>query len=356
MTSPRVSSRIARSLLRLLPCLLAALPLAAQVESAPKSPVVGSTGRDEAAPAPRDFVTVEVPFGLRKPESDGLAPEVSAARLDLGRRLFFDTLLSVDRSVSCSSCHLPDKGYADPRPRSIGVRGQVVQRNAPTLLNRYLGEAMMWDGRFETLEEQALAPIENPHEMDLPIDQALERLRASKTYVELFSRAWPEAPIDRKSLAGSIAHFVRHLRIGDSPIDRYMIDGDRKGLNALERRGHSLWEGRAQCWRCHRGDNFTDEVFHATGVGAVGGIAQPGRFLVTNDTDDLGRFKTPTLRGLAFTAPYMHDGSMATLEEVVEFYDRGGNPHSNMDPEMFPLRLSETDKKALVAFLLALSR
>ena len=281
-------------------------------------------------------------------------PASTEAQAALGRELFFDPLLSVDRSVACASCHQPEHGFADPRPFSRGAHGRSTTRNAPTLLNRGLGRTFMWDGRAATLEEQVLLPIENPVEMDLDLADVLERLEEDAGYAAFFREAFGRAP-DREALATALAAFVRRLWSGEGPFDRFR-DGDIASLSGPERSGFWLYESRGGCWRCHSGPNFTDESFHNTGVGALHGVPEQGRAAVTGEEADRGRFKTPTLRGLAHTAPYMHDGTLATLRDVVEFYRRGGNANANKSPHLVPLELSDTDVDNLVAFLEALSR
>lgn len=297
----------------------------------------------------------ELPLGLASAEleSDGASP----AQVALGRRLFFDGLLSRDESVSCASCHRPDHGFADPRPLSLGVHGDESVRNAPTLFNRALGTSFSWDGNARTLEIQVLQPIENPIEMDLPLDEALRRLAAHDEYPALFAAAFPdgaEGPT-REQLATVLSAFVRRLVIGASPVDRYLA-GDISDLTPAEKAGLWLWQSRGRCWRCHNGPNFSDESFRNTGVGAEDGAPAAGRMGVTGEDADRGAFKTPTLRGLEFTAPYMHDGSLPTLEDVVEFYRLGGIENSHLDVDMEPIELSEQDAANLVAFLKALSR
>ncbi len=309
-----------------------------------------------AADVPADTLPAElgarVPLGLPADLAppDDASPEVVA----LGRRLFFDPILSLDRTVACASCHRPESGLADAEPTSRGVGGRRTLRNTPTVLNRALGTRFFWDGRAASLEEQALAPIEDEREMALPLDEALARLAADADYAAAFEGAFGGPPT-RERLARALASFVRRLWIGDSPVDRFRA-GEHDALTPAERAGLWLFESRGGCWRCHSGPNFSDEDFHATGVGARDGVPEDGRFAVTGDPRDRGRFKTPTLRGVALTAPYMHDGSLATLEEVVEFYRRGGNPSENLDPALRPLELSDRDAANLVAFLRALSR
>jgi len=306
-----------------------------------------------AAPAaafqePPAFPALRTPLGLperAEPTSEELAV--------LGARLFFDPLLSSDRSVACASCHKPELGFADSLARSRGVRGQETERNAPTLQNRVFGASFMWDGRASTLEEQALLPIENPLEMDLPLEQALARLRADATYRAAFERVFQRAP-EREDLALALASYVRRLVLGGSPVDRFRA-GDFGALDDEARAGLWFYESRGGCWRCHGGANFSDEAFHNTGVAARGAELEPGRAAVTGKPEDRGRFKTPTLRGVARTAPYMHDGSLATLEDVVEFYRQGGRANANLDPLLAPLEMSAADARNLVAFLRALS-
>lgn len=283
-----------------------------------------------------------------------VAPEATTAQVALGRALFFDPVLSSDRSVSCATCHRPDAGFADPRPLSLGVRGQRTARHAPTLLNRALGSSFMWDGSAASLEEQVLQPIENPVEMDLPLDEALARLAADEAYAGRFEAAYGTGPT-REALAHALAAFLRRLWHGDSPVDRFRA-GERSALSRAEVAGFWLYESRGACWKCHSGANFTDEAFHNTGVGALDGRPEPGRAAVTGVDADRGAFKTPTLRGLAATGPYMHDGSLASLRDVVEFYRDGGRANSHLSTLMGPLELSDEDVDNLVAFLEALSR
>lgn len=307
--------------------------------------------------APKDTLPKELantpPYGLPErvpePADNPFTPE----RLELGRALFFDPILSLDRTISCATCHHPDHGFAEPAARSTGVGGRSTERNAPTLFNRAFGARHMWDGRFETLEEQVLMPIENELEMALEIKTALERLASEPVWVAKFERAY--GAISRDNLARALATFVRRLWFADSPIDRFRR-GEVGGLTKEERAGMWIFESNGRCWKCHNGPNFSDEALHNTGVGARDGRAMPGRAAVTGLDEDLGKFKTPTLRALRFTAPYMHDGSLATLAEVVDFYVRGGGANEHLDERVQPLELSESDARALVAFLEALSK
>jgi cytochrome c peroxidase len=277
----------------------------------------------------------------------------AAAVVALGARLFEDPLLSSDASIACVSCHRPALGFADEARFSRGAHGRTTARNTPTLLNRAFGTRFMWDGRAASLEEQVLLPIENPLEMDLPLEQALARLDADPRYRAEFEAALG-APPTRAGLARALAAFVREQVLGDSPVDRFRA-GAFEELGDAERAGLWFFESRGGCWRCHSGANFSDEDFHNTGVGADSGTSDAGRAAVTGAPEDHGRFKTPTLRGVALTAPYMHDGSLATLAEVVEFYRGGGRANANLDPLLAPLDMDERDAANLVAFLRALS-
>ncbi len=309
--------------------------------------------RTASAQSPRlgtaDGLTV--PLGLDAiitvPDDNPLTPEKAA----LGRRLFADPILSLDRTRSCAFCHRPEKAFADTTRLSSGVRNRHVSRNAPTLVNRAYGKAFFWDGRAATLEAGVLLPVENPDELALPLAALVARLRAAPRYRALFRRAFPTHEITRSTVGQALASYVRTLRSGDTPADRYVV-GDTTALSAAERRGRALFLGRGNCADCHSGPTFSDERFHNTGIAT--GTADEGRYAITRDSADRGRFKTPTLREIVRTAPYMHDGSIPTLERVVEFYDGGGRANPNLDQEIHPLRLSAVDKSDLIAFLRAL--
>lgn len=305
-------------------------------------------GAQDAPPRDAGFeLESEAPLGL----PSELEPRTwaSDAQVELGRALFFDPVLSRDRSVACASCHQPAHGFADPRARSIGVGGQETLRNAPTLYNRALGTSFRWDGKARSLEEQVLLPIQDPREMDLALDEAVARLSADAGYAARFREAFGAAP-SSDALARALAAFVRRLLYGASRVDRFRA-GEVAALSDEERAGLWFYESRGRCWRCHSGPNFSDEDFHATGVGD----GDDGRFAVTGDEADRGRFKTPTLRGLVETAPYMHDGSLATLEDVVAHYRGGAQGRTGLDPRIAPIEMTDDDARHLVAFLRALS-
>jgi cytochrome c peroxidase len=312
----------------------------------------------QEVPLPRDdiadiFLPATPPLGLAAEVPHPKETPPTPARFRLGRRLFFDPVLSSDRKVSCASCHDPDHGFTRPEPLPLGVHKRRAKRNAPTLLNRAFGRLNSWDGRARSLERQVLMPIENPVEMDLPLPKALGRLEKEGNYRREFSAVFDDG-LTEANLGRALAIFVRGLMTGDSPVDRFR-SGNAKALSTAARGGLWIFESKGRCWRCHSGPNFTDELFHNTGIGAKAGEPEEGRRAITGKAEDRGRFKTPTLRGLTLTAPYMHDGSLTTLEEVVEFYRRGGRKNSNLDPHIRPLNLDDRDARNLVAFLRALS-
>ena len=262
----------------------------------------------------------------------------TAERVERGRELFFDTRLSRDGTVACASCHAPDRAFSDGRPVAIGVYNRLGRRSAPALINRGYGRAFFWDGRAATLEEQVLQPIQDRNEMDMTLPEVSARVGL---------------PIEEVSR--SLASFVRSLLFGDSPFDRF-INSDRLALTTEQQEGLQLFRGKANCTACHVGPTFSDERFHNTGVAwREGRLSDEGRFGVTGKPEDRGAFKTPTLREIARTAPYMHDGTLGTLRDVVDYYDAGGNRNPGLDTEVRPLRLTGTEKAALISFLESLN-
>ncbi len=278
----------------------------------------------------------------------------SKPKVELGRLLYFDRRLSRDGSVSCASCHDPSNAFADPRPVSIGVAGGRGTRNAPTVLNAAYSPFQFWDGRAASLEEQSLGPITNPVEMantHAGVEKALEAIPGYRAWFQQ-SFGTPEITIGRVTKA--IGAFERTVLSGGSPYDRYK-DGDANALTDQQFRGLGIFVKKGQCAQCHMDPLFTDNQFHNIGVGMEHPSPDPGRFQVTHRDGDLGAFKTPGLRDVAETAPYMHDGSMRTLEEVIDFYDKGGTPNRNLDVKIGALHLTAEDKKDLIAFLRALT-
>jgi cytochrome c peroxidase len=314
---------------------------------------------DRAPVLPKDTLPKKlnidsIPLGLEQSRPVPKNNPLTDAKAQLGRRLFFDPILSADNRVSCASCHQPEHGYASPEPLAMGIGGAKGRRNAPSVLNRAYGLAQFWDGRADSLEAQALKPIESSTEMGSSVAEALKRLKGEASYVAEFKTAF-EGEITAENLANAIASFERVLLTGNNRHDRFKFAGDIKALTERETHGMWLFESRGRCWQCHSGPNFSDEKFHNTGVAWGKEPLDLGRYEVTKQEADRGRFKTPGLRDIARTAPYMHDGSIATLEEVVEYYNRGGNKNSHLDPLMQPLNLSKEDVRDIVAFLRALT-
>ncbi len=301
---------------------------------------------------PAKLALDEVPLGL-EPRPVCKDNPLTEQRVMLGRRLFFDPILSADNTVACASCHHPDHGFAGIEALPRGIRGQRAARRAPSLLNRAYGTAFFWDGREATLEGQALRPIEDPAEMGSTVAAALDRLRANPAYKSQFEAAFADG-VTALNLSRALASFERVLLRGDSVIDRFRRKGEHTALTVQERQGLWLYESKGRCWRCHSGANFTDEAYHNTGVSWGKNPLDLGRFAVTKKEKDRGRFKTPTLRGVALTGPYMHDGSLTSLEAVIEFYNRGGGANPNLDPVLAPLNLSKDEIRSLAAFLRAL--
>ncbi len=304
-------------------------------------------------------VRLELPLGLQAdaayiPDSNPL----SKAKVELGQALYYDGRLSADGNVPCAGCHNPYHGFADPEATSPGVGLKRGNRNSQTVTNRLFSAEQFWDGRAKDLEEQAHGPIVNPIEMALPShDVAVEKISAVKGYSSLFEKAYGDSKVTMSRIAQAIASFERTVLSGDSPFDRWQA-GDKTALSAQQVRGFELFRGKAACETCHVSFNFTDENYHNLGVGfdpTTKSFADKGRFDVTKKDADIGAFKTPTLRDIVLTAPYMHDGSEVTLESVVEFYDRGGNPNPTLDLKMKPLGLTGQEQADLVAFMQGLT-
>ena len=275
-------------------------------------------------------------------------------KVALGSKLFVDPILSADRSISCATCHDPERSFTDGRPKAVGVFDQVGPRRVPKLLNRGYGRSFFWDGRIRTLEEQVLQPVINSLEMDLQISEAVARLAADPSYPTEFREAFGREP-NGEDLARALASYVRTILSGNSRYDRF-VAGAAEVLDDTERLGLEVFRGKGNCVTCHLGPNLTDERFHNTGVGYRDGrFADDGRFAVSGRESDRGAFKTPTLRNVAQTAPYMHDGSLATLEDVIEDYDNGGTQNPYLDREIRKLGLTDAEKAALAAFMKTLT-
>jgi cytochrome c peroxidase len=352
-------------------------------------------GEAEAGPSPFDYLwqfsdaklikdeplTPKVPAGLSDLGPKAVVPlsnPLTKGKVALGKQLYFDPRVSLDGTVSCATCHNPSKGWTDGMPVSIGIKGQTGGRSAPTVLNTAYGRTMFWDGRAPSLEAQAQGPIQNPIEMGKQTyKQIIERLRTIPGYTEQFKKVFG-TNVTLDGMAKAIASFERVTALsGNSKYDKYR-QGEFKALSDSEKRGMVLFGfqidsqddfktdvalQKAKCSACHVGANLTDEEFHNLGIGwdpKTRQFKDTGRWAISpigaKHDDELGAFKTPTVRDAARTGPYMHDGSLKTLEEVVEHYDKGGNPNPYLDKDLRQkLNLTAQEKADVVAFLKALT-
>lgn len=272
--------------------------------------------------------------------------------VELGKKLFFDPILSSDSTVSCASCHKPEYGFADNVAFSTGVGGKKTSRNTPSVLNMKNRTAFFWDGRASSLEEQALGPIQNPDEMNLPIAQAIERLKNHPFYSQAFLEIYGKE-VDSVLLGKALAAFEQTLEIEETRMDQYLM-GNENALNESEKRGLALFNGKAGCIECHFGPDFTNDQFKNIGLYSGGKNEDLGRYNVTKNKKDKGKFKVPGLRNVIYTAPYMHDGRFKTLEEVIDYYNNPdiANPHhKNRDKLIKTLNLTTQEKKDLINFL-----
>ncbi|MCP3977804.1 MAG: c-type cytochrome [bacterium] len=354
--------------------------------SVPIAGVVTSTDLGELRNANPVLPLPESPLGVGASLADLQDPPTPEA-VRLGRWLFYDTRLSIDETISCATCHRPEFGFSEPTPVSTGVEGKKGGRKAPPVLNMAFNiEAhQFWDGRAATLEEQAIGPMINPVEMAMPDhDVVIAKLRETKTYAAFFEEVFGDPEIDIDRVARAIADYERTRLSGNSPWDRWRAEPDPADdsidveavtdfdgtihLDRIEfadgehvtgevKLGHYVFFEKALCNQCHLGVNFTDSQFHNLGVGwdaAAGEFSDQGRWDFTKNEADRGAFKTPTLREVARRAPYMHDGSVATLRDVVELYVRGGEANPHLSPKVTELGLTEEEVEALVAFMEAL--
>jgi cytochrome c peroxidase len=343
-------------------------------------------------PAHHAPLDVELPRGLAAGAAGIKIPAdnpLTRAKIELGRQLYFDPRLSADGSVSCADCHHPDSGYAKETQFGVGIFGQTGNRNSPASYNRILSGAQFWDGRAASLEEQAIGPIANPIEMGNTHDVCVQTVRKVEGYQVQFDKIFGDG-VTIENIGKAIASFERALVTGPSPYDYYeplrvmqtRFAEDLEDLEALKeedpdlfdeymavleasqanpisesaKRGRELFfSDRGGCTACHAGANFTDEQYHNLGVGMDAAEPDLGRFVVTKNEKDRGAFKTPTVRNVALTAPYMHDGSQKTLEEVVEWYAKGGHANPWLSDKVKKLDLTEQEKKDLVEFMKALT-
>lgn len=380
-----------------------AVAAAPKKDAPPPTPVVGkgggnaphgALGMDEQKERMATLVpdgAVLLPAGVHVDVWKQLIPtgsKGSAEEVALGKRLYFEARLSGDGTVSCATCHDVSRGFADRRNTSEGIRDQVGRRNAPTTLNAALFQTQFWDGRAQTLEDQARLPITNPIEMGMKDEAAaVAVIAADKTYVEEFKKVYGRAP-SMDDIARAIAAFERTLIFLDAPFDRF-LRGDDSAISAEARAGWALFNGKARCNTCHQMNTSnplgTDQRFHNIGVSArhqdfealakkslealaksdtketvdrlalETELSELGRFVVTRNRGDIGSFKTSQVRNVGITAPYMHDGSLQTLWDVVDHYNKGGEANLYLDGGIEPLELSEAEVNQVVAFLFSLT-
>jgi cytochrome c peroxidase len=308
-------------------------------------------------------VEIKAPLGLPPVPVPADNPP-TAETIELGRRLYYDPMLSADNTISCASCHKPEAGFADDHSVSSGVNQKTGARNSPTVANSAYWTTQFWDGRSATLEKQAEGPVANPVEMAHTLAGVEKKLMAEASYREAFKKAFGSDQITYEMVEKAIASFERTVLIANSPFDRFQYGGDKKALSPAAQRGMKVFmdEKKGNCAVCHTiGQGwalFTDNQFHNIGIGAdtKGNLADLGRYEVTKNDADRGAFRTPTLRNCSRTAPYMHDGSLKTLKEVVDYYIGGGNTNPQLSKHMKPLDTLTFEERAdLVAFLESLT-
>jgi cytochrome c peroxidase len=275
------------------------------------------------------------------------------AKIKLGRELYFDGRLSANNEISCATCHDPKTGWAGHDATDTGVGGRVGNRNSGTIVNSGYMKYQFWDGRAGSLEEQALGPIHNPVEMGETLENVVRKLNAIPGYKREFQEVF-QSDVTADGIGKAIASFERTIVSGPSPYDRF-LQGDKKALSTEAQRGMEIFNGKGTCIACHSGPLLSDQSFHNLGIGMNAAKPDIGREAVTKDAKDRGRFKTPGLRNVANTYPYMHDGQTPTLEAVVELHNKGGIPNPDLDSLIKPLGLTDTEKNELVAFLEALT-
>jgi cytochrome c peroxidase len=297
-------------------------------------------------------ITLNVPKGFPYPEIPA-DNQPTQNRIDLGLKLFNDPILSRDSTISCASCHQADKYFTDNLFLSLGIENRRTERNSPSLLNVAYQPYMFWDGGNPTLEQQVLAPIANHLEMDFDANKVVERLQKHPNYPSLFLKAYNQQP-SIFSLTRAIACFERTLFSGNSKYDQFLQTRDSSVFTLSEKNGLKLFfNEQGDCFHCHQGFNMTDNSFQNNGLYAV--YLDSGRARITQRAMDIGKFKVPTLRNVEKTAPYMHDGSKQTLEDVINHYNSGGMKHPNKSAVLRPLSLSEQDKIDLINFLKTLT-
>ena len=332
-------------------------------------------------PYNHEVLTVELPLGLHvgAGQEKGLdVNPMTRAKIELGRQLYFDPRLSADGTISCATCHHPDTGWTAATKTGVGIRDQVGGRNSPVAFNRILSDLQFWDGRAATLEAQAVGPIENPIEMGNTHSGCVECVSGIEGYRIQFEKIFGDVSIE--NVGKAIATFERAIVTGPSPFDYYedaqrfvdvtdeelaedpafaaevrqaRADFAAHKMSDSAVRGRELFFGKANCTACHVGPNLADEMYRNLGVGMDAEKPDLGRYEITKVEKDKGAFKTPTVRNVTETAPYMHDGSQATLEDVVEWYNKGGHPNPWLDEKVVKLNLTAQEKADLVEFMKA---
>lgn len=273
--------------------------------------------------------------------------------------LFFEKRISRDGTISCATCHMPRRGFTNGRQYGIGIEGRIGLRNVPTIFNTAYNDMQFWDGRAGSLEEQAIVPILHPAEMGTTEERVTRVLGTDPAYRAAFQSAYGSEKITLNLLVKAIATFERTILSGNSSFDRWKYGGEKNAMSPAAKRGFAIFISKGKCAKCHlvgeSSASFTDNKFHNIGIGIHTNPPHIGREKVTGNPRDRGKFKTPALREIARTAPYMHDGSVNTLEEVIDLFNKGGIANSNLEPVIRPLGLTSEEKKDLIAFLRSLN-
>jgi len=353
--NPRPSVRSVRSAIALLVVMTVVAPL----QGATAEKAAGSQNAKAASGSEKQTTgAFRLPELLGLEDPNTLVPAenpITAKKVELGRLLFFDKRLSKNNTIACASCHMPPLAFTDGQPVSTGINRSQGGRSAPASINRVYSKAQFWDGRAATLEEQSIGPFINPVEHGfIDHDEMIRKMNTIEGYRRLFREAFG-TDITIGGVGQAIASFQRTILSGNSPADRFDLGGEEQAIVPAAQRGLELFRGKARCVRCHSGFNFTDEKFHNIGIGWDTNTVDLGRYMITKNPEDIGAFKTPTLREVARTAPYMHDGRFGTLEEVVSFYNQGGIKNPHLDNTLIPLELTDQERHDLVAFLRSLN-
>lgn len=309
---------------------------------------LGSTAAETSSEAAEIRASYRRPAAIPFPDRN----PYSAPKAALGKMLFFDPLLSRSRTVSCATCHNPSLSWGDGLARAVGEDPKGLPLRAPTLIDVAFSEPLGWDGKFRDIESVTFGPITGRANMNLTESELIDRLSTSSPYVDAFASAYGDAAITRPRIEAALATFERTIVADESPFDRW-ITGDETAISAAAKRGFAVFNGKAHCSNCHSGPSFTDGSFQDIGTAKDGDVGR-GRLFPTSQKLRYA-FKTPTLRNVAQRAPYMHDGSVATLDEVIELYNQGGIDRPSRSPSIRPLLLTATEKADLIAFLQTLT-